>query len=272
MDLRNNFIVTSKYGTGSTFETNFAAPIRVQTGHKIALKSIFYGPTFNVTANNNLLIITRTDKKQDYKLYVESGFYRDLLHLTEAISKTINSWIDDHDELLIDSEFEKAKDSTFKLKSLHHTKASYDHETDIITLDMGNGEHLCLKIDPKPNVLDLLEFDVESTHLRGYKVKNGYLTKYFPAFVYGSVIENSYINGQPSRLLAIVPFQSGFSNGNKKGYHFHEFSSPTYYNFGISEFSQIMFYILDMDGNPLEFDPDFQTILNLEVFKPLNIV
>ena len=254
MDLRDNFIVTSKYGTGSAFTANFAGPIRVQKGHKISLKSIFYGPAYNVSTKNNLLVITLKKKEgpQIYDLFVEPGFYRSLLTLTFAISKTINNWIDEHDELKVEFDFEPAEGADSYMvdrlatKELHHSKVDYDATTDIITFTMENHDHLCMKMDTRPNVLDLLEFE-DNSALAGYQVKNGYLTNYSPAFVYGSVIENSYINSQASRLLAVIPLQSGFSNGNKSGHHFYEFSSPTYYNFGISEFSEIMFYILDMN-------------------------
>ena len=43
MDLNDNYIITSDEGTGSNFPANFYSSIRVQEGHKLALKSIFYG-------------------------------------------------------------------------------------------------------------------------------------------------------------------------------------------------------------------------------------
>ena len=267
MDLNENFVVTSKYETGADFAANFAGPIRVQKGHKIALKTIFYGQIFNVTTKNNLLLVSHKakDKSPVYELFVEPGFYASILSLTETISRTINNWIDDK------SVFCAALNRKFD-----HTKVEYEIDTEIISLDMKDHDHLYLTKDKRPNVLNLIDIwnitPTETVELLGYEVKNGYLTNHFPAFVYASVIENSYINGEPSRLLAVIPIQNGFSDGNEKGYHFYEFSSPTYYNFGISEFSHIKFYILDMDGQPLEFDPTFQTVMNLEVFKPLNII
>ena len=266
MDLNENFVVTSKNGTGADFIANFAGPIRVQKAHKLALRSIFYGQVFNVTTKDNLLLLVHKtkDSRPVYELSVEPGFYASILSLTEAISTTINKWIDDNVVFC-----------AVTGKQLEHTKIEYELDTEIVILDMEAHDHLYLTKDERPNVLSLLDLynisPTEKVELQGYEVKNGYFTNNFPAFVYANVIENSYINGEPSRLLAVIPIQSGLNSGNETGYHFYEFSSPVYYNFGIREFSHIAFYILDMDGKLIEFDPAFQTIMNLDVFKPLNI-
>ena len=91
MDLNENFVVTSKNGTGADFIANFAGPIRVQRAHKLALRSIFYGQVFNVTTKNNLLLLVHKTKGSSpvYELSVEPGFklfYTSILSLTEAIS------------------------------------------------------------------------------------------------------------------------------------------------------------------------------------------
>ena len=266
MDLNENFVVTSKFGTGSVFPANFAGAIRVQDGHKLALKNIAYGKIFNVTSGNNLLLLEHvTDKAQQLiELEVEPGCYPSALSLTQMIEVTINNWINSTNAFC----------ATLGV-GFHPVKVSYDIKTDIIKFDTSGHDHLILTKDERPNVLDLMDFwnvtPKDKFQLKGFTIKNYYFSNNFPAFVYGSVVENSFIDGQPSRLLAVIPIQSGFDNSSETGYHFYQFSSPTYYNFGIREFSQIMFYILDGNGKPVEFDPDYETILNLEVFKPLNI-
>ena len=264
MDLNENFIVTSKYGNGSKFSANFSGPIRVQDGHKMALKSIYYGHTFNVTTRSNLLLLIHKtkDRAPVYELLLKPGFYGDILSLTEEISRTINSWID-----------EEPVFCAVTGKKFEHTTVEFDVAKNIVHLNMKDHDHLFLTTDSRPNVLNLLHFwnygPEEPFEMQGYEVSNGYLTNHFPAILYASVVENSYINGIPTRLLAVVPIAS---DDTFQGYQFHEFLAPTYYNFAIREFTDIEFYILDMDGQLLEFDPNFQTILTLEVFKPLNIM
>lgn len=261
MDLHDNYVITSdEGGSSSDFSASFASAIRVEEGHKMALKNIFYGPVFNVTSKNNSLFVEHKTKK-DYKLvelFVKPDYYATILSLTMAISRTINDWIDTNSVWCVDLN-----------SKIEHSTVDYDPETETVELELA--DHLVL-IDPaKKNVLDLINLEVEENY-QGYTIPNGYFTSYYPAFVYCSVIENSYINNFPSRMLAIVPMQSGFDDGDKSGYHYHEFTTPTYFNFAIREFSQIFFQIRDLDGEILEFDPGFKTIISLEVFKPLRIL
>lgn len=260
MDLHDNYIITSDEGVASDFSASFASAIRVEEGHKLALKNIFYGPIFNVTNKNNLLLVEHKTKKESasVELFVTPNHYANILSLTMAISRTINNWIDTKHVFCVELN-----------ATIEHCKVDYDPDTDTIELELA--EHLSLINSSKPNVLNLIDLG-EEERFAGYEVKNGYFTNYYPAFVYASVVENSYINNFPSRLLAVVPMQSGFVDGDKTGYHYHEFTTPTYFKFAIREFSQIFFQIRDLDGEILEFDPGFKTILSLEVFKPLNIL
>ena len=221
MDLNENFVVTSKYGTGSEFMATFAGPIRVEKGHKVALKSIMYGQILNVTTKNNLLLLKHKTNEGEpvHELFVKPGFYDSILNLTLTIQSTINKWIDDN------SAFCKIYNKKF-----HHVKVEYEIDTEVITLDMNDHDNLYLTKDARPNVLNLIQvWNLVDIELQGYEVKNGYFANNFPAFVYASVIENSYINGEPSRLLAVIPIHNGFTDGNERGYHFYEFASPTIY-------------------------------------------
>ena len=257
MDLRENYVVTSDGGSGGDFPANFSNVVRVEAGHKLALKSIFHGPAFNVRKTDNLLLLEhKTSKnKSRIELHVKPDFYSNTLNLTWAISDTINKWIDDTPIWC----------SELNAKEEHCT-VTYDAETDTVELSLA--KHLLLIRSSHKNVLDLLDLDVEVEveGFFGYAVKNVDFLDFFPAFIYASVIESSFINNFPTRLLAVIPMKS-----EQRGYHFHEFNSPTYYSFAIREFSQIYFEIRDVDGHILEFDADFKTIILLEVFKPLEI-
>lgn len=62
MDLHDNYVNTSDAGTASDFSASFSSPIRVEEGHKVALKNMFYGPVFNVTSKNNLILLEYKSK------------------------------------------------------------------------------------------------------------------------------------------------------------------------------------------------------------------
>ena len=94
MDLQDNYIVSSADDIPSSFVSNFAYPVRVQLGHKLALKSIYYGPRYNVTDDNNTLNI-KVDKKVSVTIKIENGWYSDVYSLFLGIAKAVDTWVDE---------------------------------------------------------------------------------------------------------------------------------------------------------------------------------
>lgn len=251
MDLQDNYIVTSDGGTPSSFVSNFAYPIRVQRGHKMALKSIHYGPKYNVTDDNNKLFV-KVDQAVPVTIEIENGWYPDVYFLFLAIAKAVDTWVDDFNSIH---------------NTLDHCKVEYSVNNASVELIFDKVifvVHDTARID----VLDLLE--LQHGLWNKLEANNAYFSSCYSAFLYANVIENSYINNIPSRLLAIIPMRSGYSDGTT-GYHFHEFNSPTYYNFGIREFSNVLFELRDVKGQLIDIHHDFNTTLVLEVFKPLDV-
>ena len=257
MDLQDNYIVTSHGGSASNFISNFAYPIRVNRGHKIALKSICYGPKWNVTDKNNRLWfdVENKDPHIEYAT-IENGWYAGTYDLFRAISEAVNAWTDVYN----------AKTSS----KLHHsivalyTQGSFNDVK--LTFDKN-----CTALHRAENVDSILNFiQIQYGNYEEISTELSYFSEHYPAFVYANVVENSYINNKASRLLAIIPMQSGYTDGST-GHHFYVFNSPSYYNFGIREFSHIVFQLIDENGELIDFDPKFKTIIALEVFKPLDI-
>ena len=84
-----------------------------------------------------------------------------------------------------------------------------------------------------------------------------------PAFLYGSIVENSYINGNLSRNLGVIPLS------RSSGWSFHEFSYPNYVPIDIKEFSSILLELRNMEGKYVTFDPKYRAVISLSI-KPIN--
>jgi len=101
-------------------------------------------------------------------------------------------------------------------------------------------------------------------------------------FLYCSIIENSLINNNQSRLLCIFPIIS------KRGYSFYEINQTIYKTIAVLQFSTITFSIVDPEGDLVEFNlqgdelsnqanqtdeqkakKKYPTILNLHIRKAL---
>ena len=84
-----------------------------------------------------------------------------------------------------------------------------------------------------------------------------------PAILYINIVENSYINGNKSRSLAILPLNS------RQGYSFYEFIKPVYVPIEVHQFSEIFLEIRDLDSNFVQFNPKWNTLVSLHL-KPIN--
>ena len=84
-----------------------------------------------------------------------------------------------------------------------------------------------------------------------------------PSFLYASIVENSYINGQKSRVLAVIPLTTS------TGYTFYEFKNPVYVPIEIREFSSILLELRDLDGKFVRFATNSKAVLTLHM-KPIN--
>ena len=253
MDIKENYVITSGNQPSSSFVSDFTYPVRLEHGHKIAVKSIFYGPKVNINDKNHKLWL-RFEKQTKMPEHIENGWYESIHDLAKEVLKKSNEMIET---------WNNAKEKNYKF-----TTMEYDGDTITFNLD----EHVEIMVDPTHTDNNIMYYmDVDTGYYNKLELKNKFFSSCYPAFLYSNVIENSFIDNHASRHLSMLPLQSGYTDG-KTGYHYHEFSNPTYYNFGVSEFSDIIFQIRDIDGDLIDFSEGYKTIITLEVFKPVHIV
>ena len=87
-------------------------------------------------------------------------------------------------------------------------------------------------------------------------------------FLYGDMIERSWLNNQETRLMTTIPLKC------QRGYNYYEFKNPVYKSIRVLKFDRLFFYILDKNGSPMKFNlfgdgkndnKEFPTILNFHV-------
>ena len=91
-------------------------------------------------------------------------------------------------------------------------------------------------------------------------------------FLYGDMIERSWLNNQETRLMTTIPLKC------QRGYNYYEFKNPVYKAIRVLKFDRLFFYILDKNGKPMKFNlygdgkkdsKQFPTILNLHVRRTI---
>ena len=93
------------------------------------------------------------------------------------------------------------------------------------------------------------------------------------AFLYCSIVENSLVNNEETRVLTTIPITS------KRGYNYFQFAQPIYRSISVRQFMDISFHILDVNENYMNFnlygdDVDkvnrkYPTILNLHIRRSI---
>ena len=81
----------------------------------------------------------------------------------------------------------------------------------------------------------------------------------FPVILYANIVGNSYINGKLSRNLGVVSMK------NKLGWTFYRPTNPHYFPIVVNEFSRITIVLRDINDNYVRFNPQYKTILTLNV-------
>lgn len=240
----------------ASFVSSFSTPVRLGEGYKLALKGIHYGPSYNIS--NHFIhfeLKTKSDEADDdgwetMNVKIKNQWCPSVYLLFEEIAKSLNNYLD-------------KKDFDMKLVDL-----KYDPNYDSVELLFDHKKLRILRGQNQQSILDLL--DLPDEVFESLSSKNCNFSTHFPAFVYVSVVENSMINQNPSRLLSIVPMTSGYTDGSQ-GYHHYEFSNPIFHDFEIREFSDILYEIRGPDSKLIEFKNEFPTILSLQVYRPLNL-
>ena len=218
------------------------------------MQSISHGPLFNITIENNKIVIIRTvpGGEEDINfIFLDPGLYTTVSQLLQQIYEKLKELFDKHRENLywgkepLKYTLEQSGKITIKLP----TRASFE-------IDNIN--------EPGENPL----FNILHLPSGRYKKLSEYESDIFRedhlTFIYSSVVEESFINNRKSRLLAMTPLKCTY------GYTHREFKNISYYPLAVNTFNDIIFSLKDTYGTQSQLtDVSYPTILKLHIRKRL---
>lgn len=238
-----DIIVTSGDQSTNNFTSNFVDAIRLDSEYEVAVKSIFYGPTYNITSHCNFFRVYQDTGDEETTGFIDfeipPGFYVNTCEILEAMQQAI--------EGTFKSTLSFTSTRKLSLKILpkdgeNFRTLGFYSGTDDDTLMNTLGQ--CLEDITKTLVIDVYTLE-NQTEI---------------CCLYSSIVENMTINQQQSHLLACFPVKS------IEGYNYHEFINPMYRPLNVHAFTDIHFLFTDIKGVLLEFDK-LPTVIVLNIRK-----
>ena len=221
MQLSENFVII---GNSASIETNFFVPVSLSDGFELGLASFICGGINNVDSHSNILFIE--DRHAHVaEIEIPSSYYHTVGELLQGLKHSVNNY----------------------LKSVHKScTLAYNVKNNLWKLSMPEHYKFIMCKGESRNVLNLLdlengEFDILEA------AENGFHPELMLAFMYCSVIAESYINGNQSRLLAVLPLSKNVKQ------NIYEPAVVRYYKIAIEEFNSIFIEFRDREGKLIEF-------------------
>ena len=266
MDYVQNIVVIGKGDNVSKLHTR-VEPIKLNKDIGMAVTSFAHGEIYNIHEGNNTIHFTKVSKISNttpppnniylystkYKVQIPVGIYRNTVSIIKEIQHSIRP-------VLV---FEGLDDVITYHIGPSKTKVTSSKNMDNNTYITTFGIHISIDefTDTPWNLIGIFR-DVNPFTTR--KVKDVDLSSDIElAFLYVNIVENSYINGEKTRNLSILPLQK------QQGYSFYEFQNPVYVPIEVKQFSSILLEIRNMDGAYVKFDPRSNTVICLHL-KPIN--
>ena len=253
--------VTSKGQNPSRFVSNFTNSINLSNDYEVGLLKIAHPPTTNVTDENNKIYIGKKGESLQAIYEIPTGFYTTSHEIAQAIYDMLTKVTNDYGEDDDDDD-----DISTQAVLRYSTIGTADHSK--LTLQLEDKKSVFVSSDvTQGNVLKLLDYKITNFIARTLVVQNYDLTsKDQLGFIYSSIVSNSLIDYNVSRLLDTVTIKSS-KNG---GYCIFEVQNPVFHDVSVASFMDISFDIRDVHGDFIQFHNDLPTILTLGIRKKGN--
>lgn len=223
--------ITSKQENPAEFHSDVLEALDLEGDYEVAVLSIFHPPPFNVTKNNNKFRIQSLEAETIQDFTIPEGYY---IGSCDILAAMYRSLLDSRDSILK------------KMPKFEYSRGV--GESSSLTLAE---KYTNFIVDPDLEGHGLLRMLTYCSQAALNKlVINHYdiATSPKPGLLYANFVENSFINQQQSRLLAIVPLL-----GN--AYNYFEFTNPKYCKLSARAFINANFTMTDIFGDLIRMDP-----------------
>lgn len=239
-------------------------PIKIQDGAGMAVTSICYGEIRKINKNNNKVYFSMTtaealglrEMREDGRIVEGST------DLTQKINFVVEIPVEDrkyHDIESVVNEIISSVNNELKKRfgSNYRNIASLSLETKRNSQKLTvNPQGIIINYSKLGSPWDLLGI---SEHNLVFENKHLQDADCEVTFLYANIIENSYINGKKSRNLAVLPLQK------RNGYSSLSIVNPIYVPIEVKEFSDIVLELRDLNGELVDIDPNYKTVISLHL-------
>ena len=244
--IHNVNIVGGRYANPAVLKTRLE-PMKLEENMGITAKFIAFGEVADINGQDCVFYVR--DFGKNVMLKIKEGRYGTREEVLLAICHIINKYI---------------KNKMNSLSTTLGPRCSTTTSAGKFVLTPPRGIDLMLN-DRTNKIWRLIKaYETENNNIKQATVYTGDLEERTGmAFIYINIVENSYINGQKSRVLTAFPVSS------KSGYTYHEFTNTTYIPIEVKEFSEIEIELRDIKGELLSIDDSYDTIVSLHI-SPIN--
>ena len=290
-----DLIITSGAQNPAEFIANFPQSITLNEDYEMAVKSIFTAPYFNITEENNTFRVAVLGESTDIvpelelpgdvdtlvrnprvaksstlvdtelPITIPTGHYSTTCEVLAAMHEALCHAADDPFNVL------QAKPN-FVLSEGKVMLRYHKRQAGRVKKKAGEINFVVEANPEKVSLLQSLGYCpatedelLENIELQIYAMNNPTME----AFLYSSVVTNSTIDQQASRVLCVFPVSGA------TGYNYHEFINPIYRPLSVHFITNMEFVISNVEGNVLELDNSHlarqgynkscPTILNLHI-------
>ena len=255
--------ITSQDQNPSDFISHFGENLYLEGDYEIALKTVYHAPAFNITEKENVFEIYDKKTQLRYGLKIPPGFYENEADVLSTIYQVVKELFENPAFINEDEDGEPlSEDQPEPLLTKVEDKFRLGFQKPLAT-------RFTFITGPKSPLTRYLGYIFPSdTHMVSLTVSgNAYLNSITPGFVYCSCVENSIVDMQQSRLLAMIPFESN------SHYNYISIENPSYVPLASNSLRDVSFTICDRDGKLLQLEsknegvPPIPTMLVLHLRK-----
>ena len=247
-------------------------PVKINENVGLAVTSFSHGEISNIDERNNKIFVrmNRGDNLQDIsaadnyfavkEVQVPVGRYVTTLQLLKQMKRTITSYYSNLDNFNLPDVGVRGRLS--KLINI-----DYSIEQNLMKIK-SSGNLISISIQhctifmSKQSPWNQIGVTEDLTGKIEFKLENNTISHDLhneTAFLYVNIARDSYINGNLSRNLAMLPLY------NNAGGSYYEFKNPIYIPIEIKQFSDIVLEIRNIHGDYVPFNKEVKTVISLHL-------